>query len=146
MRLARAGAAHVPAHARPPRSVSTPPDRRPGDQTGKRSRQWTPLLVIALIYLVAVGVNCLPPSLVATSVEYLAPRTDLPILAYANSGEAWRQGRWQGGAALTTAQSWYRAARLWWDLGARGLGGCCRTTPDEIAVLARAVRELRAQI
>ena len=57
MRLARAGAAHVPAHARPPRSVSTPPDRRPGDQTGKRSRQWTPLLVIALIYLVAVGVN-----------------------------------------------------------------------------------------
>ncbi len=58
MRLARAGAGYVPAHARPPRSLApTAPDRDGTSATRKRSRSWTPVLVIALIYLVAVGVN-----------------------------------------------------------------------------------------
>ena len=57
MRLARATAGHVPAHARPTRTaVSARSDRRAAG-TGGRLKRWTPILIIGLIYLVAIVVN-----------------------------------------------------------------------------------------
>ena len=58
MRLARATAGHVPAHARTARAsvvVRGPRTRRASD--APRSRRWLPVLIIAAIYLVAIAVN-----------------------------------------------------------------------------------------
>jgi homocysteine S-methyltransferase len=60
--------------------------------------------------------------------------TTLPLVAYPNSGEIWDAARraWTGTAGLPAG-----AAARWFALGARLIGGCCRTGPAMI----RAVRE-----
>lgn len=86
----------------------------------------------------AVGVNCVPMELVSPALEALRQATDLPLLAYPNSGETYDAvtktwGPAPGAAAPATLA---QAAPGWHGLGAQMLGGCCRTTPHDIAELA----------
>lgn len=85
-----------------------------------------------------LGVNCVRPSLVAPALAALGRATDLPLVAYPNSGETYDAATmtWRTGTA--TPAAW--PVETWTDLGARLIGGCCRTTPDDIAVLARRLR------
>lgn len=84
--------------------------------------------------VVAVGLNCTPPQFVD---ELLAAAGDLrtPRVVYPNSGEHWiaDENRWagQGSCALTAAR--------WYQRGARLVGGCCRTGPEDI-------RRVRAEL
>lgn len=84
--------------------------------------------------IAAVGVNCTPPQYVASLLTRMRGRTGKPLVAYPNSGASYDAStkRWsQDPAALPfaeLAQSWYRA-------GARLIGGCCRTTPEDIRAL-----------
>ena len=78
--------------------------------------------------LVALGVNCVPPSRVAGLLRTLRKHTDLPLVAYPNSGESWGEGRWKGVASA----DWIAEAPRWRELGAVGIGGCCRTGPEDI--------------
>jgi homocysteine S-methyltransferase len=80
----------------------------------------------------AVGFNCVPPSRVAPLLRLAAAGAgDVPLAAYPNSGEAYDAGTKSWDAAAETwdpgthAETWRRA-------GARIIGGCCRTTPDDI--------------
>lgn len=86
--------------------------------------------------IVAVGVNCSPPQFVPSLLEGARGKTSLPLLAYPNSGECWipEDNSWAPGQS---ADSLAQAARHWRDLGARLIGGCCRTGVDDIASLAR---------
>ncbi|MFZ8755786.1 homocysteine S-methyltransferase [Microbacterium sp. HMH0099] len=85
--------------------------------------------------VVAVGVNCCAPASVAPALR--AAPGGIPLVAYPNSGERWdaatRFWHGDGGAVAATAAEWVGA-------GARLVGGCCRTTPADIAALAAAVR------
>ncbi|AKK10966.1 homocysteine S-methyltransferase [Corynebacterium uterequi] len=86
--------------------------------------------------LVAVGVNCSSAEDALAAVRQLDRVLDLPLAAYPNSGEVWDH----------EARSWHRAdddargllecAGELRSAGVRLLGGCCRVTPREIAVLA----------
>ena len=97
--------------------------------------------------VIAVGVNCVKPEVVAGAILALKAGTGKPIVVYPNSGERWSAGdeSWQGApgqdglAAL--APEWIRA-------GARLLGGCCRVGPAQIAELAAALtrRTVRAAV
>jgi homocysteine S-methyltransferase len=84
--------------------------------------------------VLALGVNCVPPSLVPGLLEELAAATDRPLVAYPNSGEGWDAvaRRWtgsrNGGDAGEAGDRWRRA-------GARLIGGCCRVGPAEITRL-----------
>lgn len=80
--------------------------------------------------LAAVGVNCCPPSRVGGVLASLRAISEKPLVAYPNSGEGWTGGRWSGpvDSIVARACAWRRA-------GARLLGGCCRTTPDDIRAL-----------
>jgi len=84
--------------------------------------------------VIAVGVNCCPP---ADVLPALAPLSvDVALLAYPNSGERWdaaaRQWRGDGGLDDALVASWLEA-------GVGLVGGCCRTTPDDIARVAQIV-------
>jgi homocysteine S-methyltransferase len=81
--------------------------------------------------LVGVGVNCTAPRLVASLVARVRADTDLPIIAYPNSGETYdaRTGSWIGDAAM---EQWLAGVRDWVAAGARVVGGCCRVGPDVI--------------
>ena len=78
--------------------------------------------------IVAVGINCTAPQYMVPLLES-AGSVSKPLIVYPNSGEDWlaHEYRWSGTAGgPLNATSWY-------DAGARVIGGCCRTTPDDIA-------------
>jgi homocysteine S-methyltransferase len=90
----------------------------------------------------AIGVNCLAPALVDELLSRLGGVTEKPLLAYPNSGETWDAVArcWTGGvAALDPAMD----APRWYGLGARLIGGCCRTTPETITALRRVLLRQR---
>lgn len=106
----------------------------------------TPLAEVAAMCgaqprVAAIGVNCVPLNLVSPALEALRNATDKPLLAYPNSGEnydgvtkTWSSGP---GANAGGPSSLAEGAGTWHDLGARLIGGCCRTTPRDIAAVAR---------
>jgi homocysteine S-methyltransferase len=88
--------------------------------------------------LSALGVNCTPPRYVMELLQRMREHADRPLIAYPNSGENYdaRAKRWmhtaeRGGTAecprfADSVLEWYRA-------GARLIGGCCRTTPEDVS-------------
>ena len=86
--------------------------------------------------VVAMGVNCVAPELVESLIHELGTGTTKPIVVYPNSGETWdAAGRcWVG-----TADRFTTYVPRWLAAGARWIGGCCRTTPDDI-------RQVRADV
>ncbi|MDP9327165.1 MAG: homocysteine S-methyltransferase [Actinomycetota bacterium] len=83
--------------------------------------------------VVAVGVNCSPPVHVPALLS--SARVDTPLLAYPNLGSTWD----------AAAKNWIvegprpdlgAAAAAWREGGARIVGGCCGTTPDDIRAIA----------
>jgi homocysteine S-methyltransferase len=87
--------------------------------------------------VVAVGVNCCPPSVATRALETLAAACDHPLAVYPNVGGAWdAQARgWRPGAGGDVTQELPR----WLAAGARLVGGCCGTSPEHLARLAAAV-------
>ncbi|MGK2926562.1 MAG: homocysteine S-methyltransferase [Lysobacterales bacterium] len=84
--------------------------------------------------IVAVGVNCTAPEHIDSLLQSVRS-LHTPRVVYPNRGEQWVAGenRWAGqGRHGLTAVAWYR-------LGARLLGGCCRTGPEDI-------RRMRAEL
>lgn len=86
---------------------------------------------------VAIGVNCCAPEDVLPALRVAAEVSDLPLVAYPNSGETWDGGarRWRGPAGFDEG-----AAPEWVAAGARYVGGCCRVGPAEIGRLAGLLR------
>lgn len=87
--------------------------------------------------VIAVGVNCCPPERVAPA---LADAAGVPFIVYPNSGETWDAAsrRWRGARGLPLAD-----IDAWLARGARIIGGCCRTTPVDIAGVAARLRAER---
>ena len=84
--------------------------------------------------VVAVGVNCTAPEHVSPLVLAAHAVTETPIIVYPNSGETYdgASHRWTGTA---TCDAFVDDAQRWIDAGATVIGGCCRTTPADIAAL-----------
>jgi homocysteine S-methyltransferase len=87
--------------------------------------------------VVAVGVNCTAPLFIEGLLSAASAETDKPLLCYPNSGETWDAPgrRWLPGTARAGSAE---TVRLWLKAGARIVGGCCRTTPEDI----REIREV----
>jgi homocysteine S-methyltransferase len=95
---------------------------------------------------VAIGVNCVPLELVSPSLDALGKATDIPLIAYPNSGESYdagtktwgpaRAGDSPAGQHSNQPISLAEGAPIWRELGARLVGGCCRTTPHDILAVA----------
>ncbi|WP_353267994.1 homocysteine S-methyltransferase [Gemmatimonas sp.] len=86
--------------------------------------------------VVAMGVNCVDPVLVTPLVRTMAAETSKPIVVYPNSGELWNAAArcWEGSATRFTGY-----LHEWIDAGATWIGGCCRTTPEDIRVVRAVV-------
>ncbi|WP_165241491.1 homocysteine S-methyltransferase [Corynebacterium lizhenjunii] len=84
----------------------------------------------------ALGVNCCSVETAIAVIRQYAAATDLPLLAYPNSGEEWdhRARTWR--RPSPQAMGLVEAAAALRDAGATHLGGCCRVTPAQIAALA----------
>jgi homocysteine S-methyltransferase len=97
---------------------------------------------------VGFGVNCVPRDQVKETLGQLQSVNDkkIPLVCYPNSGEVWDGVNkvWMGGSGEGTGGEEAREKREteygeWVRLGARLIGGCCRTGPRDIEDVARAV-------
>jgi homocysteine S-methyltransferase len=94
--------------------------------------------------VVAVGVNCTAPHLIAPLLQSVAALAQKPLLAYPNRGEQWDGAamRWVEGSGVTEFAG---LANVWRAAGAQLIGGCCRTTPTDIAAIAATLRPTTAR-
>jgi homocysteine S-methyltransferase len=96
-------------------------------------------VVAAAPSVVAVGVNCTSPLHVEMLVETISATTDKPVVCYPNRGSFWDPMR----------KAWTDPPRqdarpplrplAWREAGASLIGGCCGTTPQDIAAIAAAL-------
>jgi homocysteine S-methyltransferase len=89
--------------------------------------------------IIAAGVNCSDQRDVLGAVTRAVAATGLPAVAYPNRGGAWD----------SVTRTWAYGPRLsldlvegWLEAGARLVGGCCGSTPADIAALAGRIQHL----
>jgi homocysteine S-methyltransferase len=114
-----------------------------------RLRDGTPLPEMAPIFsgvtsIRVVGVNCCQAEDALAAVRTLSGLTDLPLIAYPNSGERWDHAARCWAPRTQGELTPLGAVPALVDAGVRFLGGCCRVTPREIAAMAEAVGEKTA--
>jgi homocysteine S-methyltransferase len=96
-------------------------------------------VVAAAPGVVAVGVNCTSPLHVERLIESISDSTDKPVVCYPNRGSFWDPMR----------KAWTDPPRqdarpplrplAWREAGASLIGGCCGTTPEDVAAIAAAL-------
>lgn len=81
----------------------------------------------------AIGVNCTAPQYVADLIRNIRAHTAKPVVVYPNTGETYDAvtKTWHG-----SPTPYHDFVRQWYEAGARLIGGCCRTTPDDIRGIA----------
>lgn len=98
----------------------------------------------ALDKCLAVGVNCVHPKFVTPLFQSLnGDRTveeQIPLVVYPNSGEVYDVATgWQGKEHCVPLEKYVPE---WAQLGAKIIGGCCRTYARDIRHISEAVRAL----
>lgn len=92
--------------------------------------------------VLAVGLNCVAPEVVAPALEVLRSATSKPLVAYPNSGDAYDPvtKTWVEASAH---ERFTASADSWLDSRVGLLGGCCRTTPADTRALSAVVAARR---
>ena len=81
----------------------------------------------------AVGINCTPPQFIVPLIgEVRSASPDKEIVVYPNSGETYHieDNSWSGRACDMDGE--FNVSK-WYAAGARLIGGCCRTGPQDIS-------------
>lgn len=112
---------------------------------GRHLVDGTPLSHVAKLVqscrsILALGVNCSSPSVVSSALETFGQVTDKPLLAYPNSGEEY-DGTHQVWTSTPDVIHLADEALSWQSLGAKIVGGCCRTRPADIQRLYQRFRD-----
>lgn len=95
--------------------------------------------------VLAIGVNCCSPRFIAPLLKRAGQASSKkPFVVYPNSGEEWKESRWCSAAAGEPAD-WTELVPLWLSLGARWIGGCCRTRPDDVQTIRTVVDNWQLQ-
>jgi homocysteine S-methyltransferase len=91
--------------------------------------------------IAAIGINCTSPKYVPELIRAAKQVTEKPLLTYPNSGETYDAARndWDGNPVC---ESFGEEAKKWYNAGARLIGGCCRSTPEDIRVIASWARDM----
>lgn len=85
--------------------------------------------------IVAVGLNCTAPRFAEQLLSIARRESVKPLVCYPNSGELWDNPSqtWISGSEH---EQFTQLAATWKAVGARLIGGCCRTSPSDIRFLA----------
>lgn len=93
--------------------------------------------------VVSVGINCIALEEVTAALTVLQTLTRKPLIVYPNSGELYDP----------TTKQWHKNHQhnctfknqlpTWLKLGAKLIGGCCQTTPKDIAEIADYLKNIK---
>jgi homocysteine S-methyltransferase len=91
----------------------------------------------------AIGVNCTAPehieSIILTMKDCCHSRR--PIIVYPNRGDFWNEESHSYSEVLNWSPTEFAQKGLeWYELGARIIGGCCKTDPTYIKALSETLR------
>lgn len=93
--------------------------------------------------LLAVGVNCVHPQFAIQLLQAVNDRRadddKIPLIVYPNSGEIWSAGSWTGEDDCIPLETY---VPQWIDMGAKFVGGCCRTNARDIKRIKKTVINL----
>lgn len=94
----------------------------------------------AFTQIAAIGINCSAPAHIPSLIEEIKKNSKKPIVVYPNSGEEYdaHSKKWHGNSS---SETYSRSAKSWFDKGAKLIGGCCRTTPEDIKAIATWARK-----
>lgn len=91
----------------------------------------------------AIGINCTAPQFIESLIQEVKSASSKPVIVYPNSGatydpisKTWSEEP-SAGAFSANSKAWHKA-------GADIIGGCCSTTPDDIAAIASWARQGKA--
>jgi len=89
--------------------------------------------------IVAIGINCTAPQFIESLIDEIKAVSSKPIIVYPNGGSTYNAltKTWDG---LSKSSSYGKMAYTWYQKGACIIGGCCQTTPEDIAQIAQWVR------
>ncbi|KAB8308308.1 homocysteine S-methyltransferase [Erwinia endophytica] len=89
--------------------------------------------------VVALGINCIAMEKVTAALTVLSSLTTIPLVVYPNAGGQYDASTktWHSAAATCSLPDHLQA---WQKAGAKLIGGCCRTTPADIAAIASIAR------
>ena len=93
--------------------------------------------------VLTVGVNCTKMENVLPAINEIHGVTDKAIIVYPNNGDRYdpTPKTWE---KVTDAPQFSELVPQWLAAGARIIGGCCRTTPDDIATIKASVDQYLA--
>ncbi|XP_008804975.2 homocysteine S-methyltransferase 2 [Phoenix dactylifera] len=92
--------------------------------------------------VVAIGINCTPPRFIHKLILSIRKATNKPILVYPNSGESYDADRKEWVASTDVSdEDFVSYVSRWHEAGASLIGGCCRTTPNTIRAVSRALHK-----
>ena len=88
----------------------------------------------------AIGINCTAPQYVQSLITEIKSNSNKPVVVYPNSGEEYNANSktWHGDSS---SEAYCCNAKGWFDKGANLIGGCCRTTPEDIKAIATWARK-----
>jgi len=94
----------------------------------------------AFTQVAAIGINCSAPAHIQSLIEEIKKNSKKPIVVYPNSGEEYDacSKTWHGNSS---SKIYSRSTKSWFDKGAQLIGGCCRTTPEDIKSIATWARK-----
>ena len=97
--------------------------------------------------IIALGLNCLPAKTMTPFIKSISREeigVYIPIVAYPNSGEIYSKES----SAWTPRQDDYSAEEYveeWLNLGVCFIGGCCRTTSQDIQKITKEVKKWKSK-
>ncbi|RXJ88023.1 homocysteine S-methyltransferase [Arcobacter sp. CECT 8985] len=90
-------------------------------------------------FIHALGVNCTAPQYILKLIKNIKEVSTKPIVIYPNGGSRYNPitKEWEKGEL--SSKEFSKLAYLWYEKGARVIGGCCETTPDEISEIRKVI-------
>jgi len=87
----------------------------------------------------AIGINCTAPQYIESLIDEIKAVSQKPIIVYPNGGATYNAltKTWNG---VSKSSTYGKMAYLWYTKGAHLIGGCCQTTPKDIAQIAQWAR------
>lgn len=82
----------------------------------------------------AIGINCSSPDFIDSLIKEIKGKTSKPIIVYPNSGEEYdaKIKQWN---EVASCNQFSISTQRWYEEGAKIIGGCCRTKPEDIRAL-----------
>jgi homocysteine S-methyltransferase len=85
--------------------------------------------------IIGIGVNCTAPQYIESLIKIGTAHTDKYVLVYPNKGETYDPVNKVWLSHLAQQHHFIDDAKVWYAAGCKVIGGCCRTTPEDIAAL-----------